>query len=185
VKDSAGVQRPALLYGAFASTEQVNFVLPLGTAPGTATVLATVPSGPNQSTQISVANVAPGIFAVTQNGQGTFAGQIVYVNPDGSQTVVESATLSGNSFTATPINLASGSEAVFLQLYGTGLRYATNVTATVNGTSVPAVYAAQATYPGLDQVNLQIPQSLAGAGTVNIVVTADGQAANTVTALIQ
>jgi uncharacterized protein (TIGR03437 family) len=98
VKDSAGAQRAALLYGAFASAEQVNFVVPPSTAPGAATVLAAVPSGPNQSTQITIGNVAPGIFTVNQNGQGTFAGQIVYVNPNGSQSVVESAALSGSTF---------------------------------------------------------------------------------------
>ncbi len=185
VKDSSGAQRPALLYGAFAAAGQVNFVVPAGTAAGAATVLTAVPSGPNQSTQITIGNVAPGIFTANQNGQGTFAGQIVYVNTDGSQTVVESAALSGTAFAATPINLSSGTSAVFLQLYGTGLRHATSLTATVNGTSVPTVYAAQGAYPGLDQVNLQIPTTLAGAGTVNIVITADGQTANAVTALIQ
>jgi uncharacterized protein (TIGR03437 family) len=131
-------------------------------------------------------NAAPGIFTVNQNGHGIFAGQIVYINPDGSQSVVESARLSGSTWTASPINLSSGADAVYLQLYGTGLRHAVTVTATVNGTPVPVDYAAaQGTSPGLDQVNLEIPASLAGAGSANIIITADGQAANTVTAVIE
>jgi large repetitive protein len=186
VKDSAGGQRAALLYGVFASTEQVNFVVPTGTAAGTATVSTTVPSGGSQSTQVTIGNIAPGIFTVNQNGQGTFAGQIVYVNADGSRTVVESATLSGGTYATTPINLSTASGPVFLQLYGTGVRHASTVTATINGTSVMPEYAgAQGTDLGLDQINLPLPNSLARAGTVNIVITADGQAANTVTALIQ
>jgi uncharacterized protein (TIGR03437 family) len=50
---------------------------------------------------------------------------------------------------------------------------------------VAAAFAAQSQYPGLDQINLQLRASLAGAGLVNIVITLDGNAASTVTALIQ
>ena len=39
---------------------------------------------------------------------------------------------------------------------------------------VPVLFAAQGQYPGLDQVNLQIPRSLAAAGTVNIVIYTGG-----------
>jgi uncharacterized protein (TIGR03437 family) len=39
---------------------------------------------------------------------------------------------------------------------------------------------AQGTYAGLDQVNVMIPQNLAGAGSVNLVMLVDGRAANTV-----
>jgi hypothetical protein len=39
----------------------------------------------------------------------------------------------------------------------------------------------QGQYPGLDQVNVRLPRSLAGRGEVNIALTVDGKAANTVT----
>jgi uncharacterized protein (TIGR03437 family) len=57
----------------------------------------------------------------------------------------------------------------------------------LNGVSVPVVYfGAQGSYPGMDQINLgPLPASLAGAGLVNLVITADGQAANTVTVSLQ
>jgi uncharacterized protein (TIGR03437 family) len=49
-----------------------------------------------------------------------------------------------------------------------------------------AFSGAQPINPGLDQINLgPLPSSLAGAGQVNIVVTVDGQTANTVTVTIQ
>jgi uncharacterized protein (TIGR03437 family) len=80
----------------------------------------------------------------------------------------------------------SESGQMYLVLYGTGIRHRTSdasVTATVNGVSVPAQAAAQGTYPGLDQLNLQLPQGLAGAA--DVVITVEGQAANPVTVSIQ
>jgi len=44
---------------------------------------------------------------------------------------------------------------------------------------------APSSFYGLDQVNVLLPRSLAGSGTVNVVLTAGGQTANTVTMDIQ
>jgi uncharacterized protein (TIGR03437 family) len=187
VKDSAGVTRQALIYGVFASTNQVNFVFPSNTALGSATVTITVPTGPKLSTTVNITRVSPGIFAANMNGQGVFAGQVVHVHADGSREVDSSATFDSGAktYVANPVNLGPSTDQVFLQIYGTGLQHASSVTVTINGGTVPSVFAAQGQYPGLDQVNVQVSNSLAGAGVVNIVVTADGQAANTVTVTIQ
>ena len=152
-----------------------------------ATVTITVPIGPSLSTTVNITRVSPGIFAANMNGQGVFAGQVVHVHADGSREVDSSATFNSgtNTFVANPVNLGPSTDQVFLQVYGTGLQHASTVTVTVNGGTVPSVFAAQGQYPGLDQVNVQLSHSLAGAGAVNIVVTADGQAANTVTVTIQ
>jgi uncharacterized protein (TIGR03437 family) len=45
-------------------------------------------------------------------------------------------------------------------------------------------FGAQGQYPGLDQINLQVPAGLAGAGVLNLAVTA-GQPANAVTSNIR
>jgi len=143
-----------------------------------------VPSA-SQTAQISVANVAPGLFTANQTGRGVPAGQIVIVHADGSHAVQNLATGSGNTFVATPIQLGPIDQA-FLQLYGTGIRHARNVTATISGTAAPVSYAAQqGTYPGVDQVNLQLPKTLTASGSLNVVVTADGQSANALMVLIQ
>jgi uncharacterized protein (TIGR03437 family) len=86
-----------------------------------------------------------------------------------------------------PINLGPPSEQVYLELYGTGIRHAQDVTATVGGVSVPVLYSGAAPgFAGEDQVNIgPLPQSLAGEGSVNILLTADGLAANTVNVTIQ
>jgi uncharacterized protein (TIGR03437 family) len=86
-----------------------------------------------------------------------------------------------------PISLSPATNQVFLIMYGTGIRHASSVTATVGGQKVPVVFAgAQGQFVGEDQVNIgPLPSSLAGSGATNIVITADGQTANTVNLTIQ
>jgi uncharacterized protein (TIGR03437 family) len=51
----------------------------------------------------------------------------------------------------------------------------------VGGVDAPVAYAGvQGSSPGLDQVNALLPRSLAGRGLVDVVLTADGQVANSV-----
>jgi uncharacterized protein (TIGR03437 family) len=84
--------------------------------------------------------------------------------------------------------MGSSTDQVFLVLYGSGLQAAgtTGITATVNGISAQVVYAGpQGSFPGLDQVNLLLPASLAGKGNVNVQLTANGILANSVQVTIQ
>ncbi len=177
ITDSSGAVSPALLYGVYASAAQINLLVPAGTAAGLAVMTITLPGGRTITTVVNIVGTAPGIFTSDATGKGVFAGQVVYVHQDGSQTIVNSTG---------PISLAVGDQ-VYLVLYGTGLRHANSVTATVNGASLPVIYfGAQGGSDGLDQINLgPLPANLAGAGAVQLVITADGQAANTVTLSIQ
>jgi uncharacterized repeat protein (TIGR01451 family) len=189
IVDSAGTGRLAMLYGVFASAGQINLIVPAGTAAGWAAVVITLPGGGTITTVINIAGSAAGIFTANMTGQGPYAGQVIYAHPDGSQTVANAAKLNpgSNTFNANPINLGTTTDQVYLVLYGTGIRHAASLTATLNGVSVPVVYfGAQGAYPGLDQINLgPLPASLAGAGLVNLVITVDGQVANTVTVSFQ
>jgi len=177
ITDSSGKARQALLYGIYASAAQVNLLVPGATVAGLAVVTITLPDGGTITTLVNIVETAPGIFTANATGQGVFAGQVVYVHADGSQTIVNSTGA---------ISLA-GSEQVYLVLYGTGLGDAKSVTASVNGASVPVIYfGAQEGSAGLDQINVgPLPASLAGAGVVKLVIIADGQTANTVTLKIQ
>lgn len=189
VTDSGGTSRLAQLYGVFASASQINFVVPSATAFGPASFTVTLPGGAMLSTVVTIAPTAPSIFTANMNGTGVYAGQIVNAHADGTQTTQSSATFNSatNTWVATPVNFGPATDQVYLVLYGTGIRHAASgaVTATVNGTNAPVAFAAQGQYPALDQVNLQVPRSLAGSGTVNIVLSAAGQTANTVTATFQ
>ena len=83
--------------------------------------------------------------------------------------------------------MGSGADQVYLTLYGTGIQAAglSNVTVTVNGVNAPVLYAGSAASLGVDQVNVQLPASLAGKGNVNVQLTASGTLANPVQITIQ
>jgi hypothetical protein len=180
--DSAGVQQQAQLY--FVSPTQINFMVPTKAAFGLATVTVTNSGGATASGIILVTHTAPGLFAANQNGQGIAAGQLYDGAASGANYLpIAQYNSMSQAWIAAPITMTAG-DTYILQLYGTGLRYASGgqVSATIAGQTVQVLYAgAQPQYPGLDQVNLQIPASMKGAGTVQIVVTVNGQAANTVT----
>jgi uncharacterized protein (TIGR03437 family) len=186
VTDSSGQTNPVFLYGAFASAEQINFVFPGSVAAGPALLKIALPGGGTAAAILVIAPSSPGVFTANQSGSGVFAGQVIHVHTDGTQTITDSASLNAqNQFAPNPVSVTPASDLVFLALYGTGIRHGRSVTATVNGVTVSAAFAAQSQYPGLDQINLQLPATLAGAGLVNIVITVDGNTANTVTVLIQ
>jgi uncharacterized protein (TIGR03437 family) len=60
------------------------------------------------------------------------------------------------------------------------------VSVTIGGTPATVTYAGpQGTYPALDQINVLVPSSLAGAGVVDLNLVVDGIAANTVKVRLQ
>ena len=88
---------------------------------------------------------------------------------------------------ARPITLSSGTN-TYLVLYGTGIATAGTAltSATINGLAATVAYAGPAgAGSGLDQVNILIPAKLAGAGNVNVQVTAEAVPANPVQITIQ
>lgn len=169
---------------------QVNAVLPAGLQAGPAVVNLTTSSGAQITGDATLAAAAPSLFSANETGRGTAAAQVVIGHADGSQTFIPAiATCPSSGCTPIPINLGSSTDQAVLVLYGTGIRGAggaSAVTAMVGSTPCQVAFAgAQGTYFGLDQVNVKLPHSLAGSGTVNVVLTAAGQTANTVTIDIQ
>jgi hypothetical protein len=71
VQDSTGTARSATLLNAFPL--QVAFVIPAGTAPGSATVTVTPDDGAVSTAAVPISTVAPGLFAANANGQGVAA----------------------------------------------------------------------------------------------------------------
>ena len=174
VTDSAGTERAAGLY--LVSPGQLNLVFPPQTAPGTATVTITSPSARPGVVpiRVTVTTVAPGLYTTTSDGKGLPAAQLIRVRPDGSQAT-ESVTNAG---------IRIGGDTVYLVLYGTGIRNRSAlpaVTCTIGGVAATVSYAgAQSESPGLDQVNVLVPASLAGKGDVGLTLSVDGQSANAV-----
>jgi uncharacterized protein (TIGR03437 family) len=180
VKDSAGVERTAPLY--YVSATQINYVLPVGTASGTATVTITAEDGTISSGTITVAPVAPGLIMF--QGTNIGAANVIRVR-DGVQTGEDVySVVNGTTIVAAPIDMGPTGDTVVIVLYGTGFRNRTalsNVTVTVGGTAINPDYAgAQSQYPALDQLNIILPRTLIGKGDVVIQMTVDGIAANPV-----
>jgi uncharacterized protein (TIGR03437 family) len=192
VTDSAGTARVAPLM--YVSASQINFVVPAGTVAGNAQFTISNGSAASLTTTGTttgiIQSVAPTLFTMSGDGKGVPAANAIQVTTAAPQTQssvpVFQCTPSGCE--STPIAL-SANTTVYLILYGTGIRNRSslaNVTININGTDVPVLYAGpQPSYEGLDQINVQLPQSLSGSGQVNVVLTVDGQTANVVTIDIQ
>src|SRR5260370_3044987 len=188
VLDSSGTQRTAEIF--YSAANQINYLIPDGTAVGRATVNVSAAGG-TLTGVIEVSNVAPGIFSANSDGKGVAAAQALRVKADGTRSsvaVVQCGSSTG-SCVAQPIDLGAPGDQVFLSLYGTGLRNRTgleNVSCSIGGVGAPVLYAgAQTAFDGLDQVDVQIPVSLRGRGEVDVVLSVDGQRSNTVKVSIQ
>jgi uncharacterized protein (TIGR03437 family) len=133
----------------YVSQIQVNFLLPPGIATGTAQLVLSNSSGQSSPQPVSIFPVSPALFSADGTGTGQAAGQLTQL---GGQ--------------------------VYAVLYGTGIRNAKTISATVGNVAATVNYAGpQGQFPGLDQVNLQFP---AGAlnGSAILLLTADNTPAN-------
>lgn len=189
VMDAEGVTRSASLY--FVSAGQINSVIPAGTGPGPAVVTVTNPEGVQSNSTVEVASVSPAFYTMNQTGTGVVAAYVQVVPASGPQTSepVYSCPGGGAPCTTTPIDVSNSSDQYFLVMFGTGFRGRSaldQVSVTIGSQSVPVTYAgAQGQYEGFDQMDVQLPTSLAGAGVVNVVATVDGVQANVVQIQLQ
>lgn len=172
--DAAGATRP--LAFTYAGPSQVNFLVPDGTATGTATVQIGA-----KNAAVTVSAAAPGLFAM---GASTTAAAGAIRVPNGQTAQTALPVFDCGSGTCNPVPIAIDNQStVYVSLYATGLRgaAASTVTCTVGGVPAPVTYAGpQGGFPGLDQVNISIPAALRGRGEVDVVVSAGGQASNAV-----
>src|SRR5204863_4630495 len=126
-------------------------------------------NGIQSSGNVNIAAVYPNLFA--QSGDGLAAAYV---------TRVTGTHVSTDSVSA-PIDVAPAGDQVYLILAATGLGNASSATATIGGVEAQVVYAgSQGVWPGLDQINVLIPRSLAGKGRVDVILTAVGKVSNPV-----
>jgi uncharacterized protein (TIGR03437 family) len=185
IQDSKGVSQSAQLY--YVSPTQINLLVPSTVALGPARIIVTAPNGVTTA-QTIINSVAPGLF--TSNAAGLAAGTGVRVS-GGVQSIFNLSYFEPTLNANLPllINLGGRNDQVFLTLFGTGLRGRSGldrVQVLFNGQFGQVTYAgSQSQFLGLDQINVQIPQSVAGAGKVTIQVSVDGAAANPVFVTVQ
>ena len=188
VKDSAGTERLAPLF--FVAPQQVNYLMPTGTAAGAATITITSGNGAIATGSLNITTVAPSLFTANSSGQGVPAAVLLRVKASGQQVYEPVARFDATQNRMVPVtidfgpDLGSGSDQLYLLLFGSGLRYRSNPGATTvlaGNQPVEVLYVgAQGDMAGLDQLNLRLPRSMAGRGLVNLAVTVDGRSANTV-----
>lgn len=151
----------------FVSPTQINAVLAASTPLGPQTLTVTSATG-TFSTTITVDKAAPpGIFSLF--GTGTRDGAII----------------NAITFKLGAFSTKTGNVTTFLAIFATGLDLSTPPTVTIGG--VPATIQFAGAAPccvGLQQINIIIPDSLAGAGRVPVVLHSGGKSSNTVQVVI-
>ena len=184
VRDSMGSERLARLF--YCSPGQINYLIPAGTAPGEATVQVLRSGVVVASGTLQVAAVAPALFTANSSGTGIASALVLRIKADGTQSYEPVARLEAGekAFVAEPIDVGPESDRLFLILFGTGFRYGSGlsgVTASVGGLDTDVLFAGpHSVFAGVDQINLPLDRALAGRGTVDVIIAADGQAANKV-----
>jgi uncharacterized protein (TIGR03437 family) len=172
VVDSTFIPRTAPLL--YADENQVNFEIPAGTVQGPAYVQVTLSDGSVTATPIGITSISPGIFSL--NDSGLAAAWVLRVSADGTQSLEPVYEVQNGVVVPKPIDLGPVTDRVYLEIYGTGIRGASevndSVSVTMGGVSAVVSYAGpQGTLVGVDQVNAEIPRSLAGAGEISVVLS--------------
>ena len=130
------------------------------------TLVATIPGSPTmEETPAAVQLHAEGAEAITAHTDGTKS-----VHPIG----------------AAPVDLGGSSDTVTLEFYASGVQAGSEMHAWIASEEVPVLYAGPAGhFPGLSQVILKVPRSLAGSGDADVAMTVDSRPSNTVHIHIQ
>ena len=178
LRDSQGVERLAPLF--YVSPTQINYLVPAGIATGLAEVTVTTNDGVVSVGEALINTCAGALFAADSTGQGVAAAVALRVKADGSQIYEPIARWDAaqNTFIWLPLDLGPEAEQVFLLLFGTGVRHRSalsDVEVRIGGEIVEMLYAGpQGEFVGLDQINVRVPRSLIGRGTVNIGIKVNG-----------
>jgi uncharacterized protein (TIGR03437 family) len=189
LRDAAGTTRLAPLF--YVSPTQINYLVPASSALGLMTTTITSGNGIVSQDTVLLDATFPGLFTANATGNGVPSALALRVRADGSQNYesIMRFDQAAASWVPVPINLGAETDQVFLVMFGTAFRGNTNlssVTATIGGTSVEVLYAdAQGQLFGLDQANLRLPRTLIGRGAVNVILTVNGVASNTVQINVQ
>jgi endoglucanase len=187
IEDQHGLSIKAPLL--YASAEQINILVPGGLALGNVSLRVL-----RQGTLVAAATgrlsaTAPGLFAANGNGLGAPAAQILRFSPAGAETSELAAEFDSAASLYKPRALRFGeADRLFLVLYGTGLRGAVGGAThlRIGGSELAILYIGkQMEFPGLDQINVELPRALAGSGTVEIQLEIGGKQANSLTLLFE
>jgi uncharacterized protein (TIGR03437 family) len=184
----------------YVSPSQVNWVVPSTLPSGQATVTISSNGSTVGTDEVEIESISPSIFTVSGSGTGAPAAYVLTANSGGGQTSQNVYSCSGGTCSPTTVNILGGQS--YLIVYATGIRHYQSQPAVIPGQNVsvvayigpnlspgftqmnvdtstavaitPAYAGAQNTDAGLDQLNLLLPASLAGTGTMYLQLVVDG-----------
>ena len=181
VTDSRGIARLARLQYTGAGWSDTTFVVPADAAVGPAEVAAVRSDGSKSAARVIIADVAPGFFTASFDARGAVSGEVVQRESGGGQpkTFAASECVAG-SCRALPIPL-SDRVTTTVRLAASGLRNAgphAKVRVAVGRIAVPVLSFGPADDVGRDQVTIQLPVELRGAGETDLTMTVNGALSN-------
>lgn len=166
----------------------LEIVIPAEAALGEAAVTVTGPGNVNARGALMIEAISPGVFTANQDGKGAPVGRAIRTAEDGSTASEPLAACEEGPGSCVPsaIVVAGG---VTIELEATGFRGQPDLAAFSARigdeiAEVIAVAASEST-AGTDLITLRLPESLAGRGEVDLVVSAGEKAANAVKLTIQ
>ncbi len=140
------------------SDSQINIYVPDEVGNGIRSVVVTLGSDVIAADAVNVAKSNPGIFTVPQNGAGEAIALLV----------------SGFRYSKGPFPARTDNQRSVIAIFGTGWRKDLPASVQIGGRAAVVQYAgASGQFPGLDQINVEIPEGSSGASTI-VVTTASG-----------
>lgn len=171
------------------SSSQLNFILPAGTAPGPAKVEVLRAGTVLAAATVPVTAVAPALFSANATGFGVAAATALTVRPNGNQIPQPVFRCPSGGCLAAPLSPGEPGDQLVLTFYGTGFRgrrALSDVVVYVAGVRGEVLYAGpHPVFPGLDQLNVRVPTTLAVSGESGVVLSVDGRTANVTTVSLQ
>jgi uncharacterized protein (TIGR03437 family) len=154
-----GVDVPVLSF----DDSKVHIHVPQTLGAGVGSVVVSVGGAVTAADDADFVNANPGLFTVPQTGTGEALALLV----------------SDMLYTRSPFPARTGNAASEVALFGTGWRNSLPVTVQVGGKAAAVRYAGPSgDFPGLDQLNVAIPDGVSGAAPV-VVTTASGATGRT------
>jgi len=149
---------PAMLH--YVSPNQVNFIVPEGLGPGQAQVVMHDGTQTMQG-MMQVGPAGPGIFGMGGMGIG------------------QGAMLHGTMWQPGPFSVTTNGEPTPVSIFVTGLDLSAEPQVTIGGVPVEVTWYGNAPgFAGLQQINIVLPENLAGVGMVPVAVTSNGVTSN-------
>ena len=174
----------------FVSGQQINYLIPANTPAGAATIRVRRGGNLVSLGTTTIERYSPGLFSANGDGKGIAAAQILrFIGQQYTEESVAQFNSTAGRWEPRPIDLGPESNALYLVLYGTGIRGISSqstATATLGGRPLPVLYVGPAPgFVGLDQVNIgPIPRDITR-GALDIVFSGDNKTANTLSVTIK